>query len=211
MPDGMSGSLAYGVASATKILLEGVYDKLFQTPVGTEMREASASTKTALASALLLSGVVLDQRLADDSPAKRFAKELILDFPSEIAKRLVNGTTNSEREPRASDGSSQTLFARILAIENEVSRDEFIRWLTTLTQEQRQAAKNQFHKELAVDLERFANLSPANRDAMVAFLREPTVSESISRTGGSLDAVLKEGTVSLRRMSADLRRRRLQQ
>ncbi len=213
--DKLKYRLAYGAASATKILLERVYDALFRTHVGETLQRSGGASKATMTAALILAGMALDERLDESSAAKRYARELILDFPSEVARRVVNGDIKPRSESGGGDAGGSlrsapmiSLIERILAINGDEKREEFVRFLDTLTPEQKATAKRKFRSLLAEDLQRFATLTPASRESLLRFLQEPCIREVLNKEWSEVDSFVKDATAGLRRISGRLREQR---
>jgi len=84
---------------ARRELDRSFYDRVMQSPIGHRLRNLSDGQKYALEfAAYALSAVTLHNR-GDSGMAMVFLKEVVADAPSEIARRMINGSPNfSEKE-----------------------------------------------------------------------------------------------------------------
>lgn len=78
-------------ANYTKRFLERGYDQLFRTSFGQWLVSLSPWKKYSIESLLYALTALLDERLPADSPARKYASQVVLDAAPEISKRMING------------------------------------------------------------------------------------------------------------------------
>jgi len=94
----IGGGLAVFASLYAKRMMEGQYDRLLTTSAGKQLHALSGPTKLGIEAALnLLAALASTQESAlTDKAWKKFAYEVLLDAPPEIAKRLLNGPKAEE-------------------------------------------------------------------------------------------------------------------
>jgi hypothetical protein len=68
------------------------YDRLLDTNVGLSLKGLSIEKKYALEFAAYLATALATQRLPEATPLGQYLKEVLTDMPSEVARRVINGT-----------------------------------------------------------------------------------------------------------------------
>jgi hypothetical protein len=127
--------LAVFGSSYTKRMLEGQYDKLISSAVGQRLYNLGRPTKLGIEAALnlLAAYISTNETALTDTAWKKFAYQVVMDAPSEIAKRLLNGPgAQSTRASEASDasisGEQQLAWETLRQLEPQTLED-LLTWL----------------------------------------------------------------------------------
>lgn len=125
-PDG----LAVIFSGYAKRFLEGKYDKLSQNQFFKNLQTTGNKQKYAIEAALYAITAMLDQKMDDNTPIKKFLKEISMDFGPELSKRLMN-------ESNETDNPEEKLFFSILSEIPIDSLRNFLDWFEKITPEER--------------------------------------------------------------------------
>lgn len=87
----ISNWIAVVASNYAKRFLEGRYTQLFQSDMGKELKKLNIQTKYVMEFILYSLSAIADRRISENSPLKKFIKEVGGDIAPEIAKRLING------------------------------------------------------------------------------------------------------------------------
>lgn len=121
------GVFASGYA---KRLLESQYDSVAMTELGQRLHSLDSRLKYGIEAALYAVMAYAYQRLPKETPIQILLKEIAMDIPSELSKRIINGDAPGGR--RGVDCASSPLSK----LDNESLRS-LTSWLSQMTQEER--------------------------------------------------------------------------
>lgn len=159
LPDG----LAVFFLGYIKRVLEGEYDKLFETELGKKIKHLDDRVRYGVEAFLNFLTVIFDQKFKDDSAVKRLLKAVVIDAFPELSKRIINGVkTNLNQNPSVTKSEKELMVALLTIEENDLSA--ILCWLIKTNAEERSEALKFLSHLSNEELKRFATVSPENRE-----------------------------------------------
>lgn len=167
--------------------MEKNYDRLMMTGPGKRLMDLDQKTRYGIEFLLYVATAVGAQKLNADSPLAGFFREVVLDAPPEIAKRLINGFREDYVRDRKSIGLAEPSgFGAILEDLTAEQLNSLLTWASDLTPdefEQLRAALPQLTKN---QLAAMIGLDNAQRKAWLTMFYGRTGSkEAKTRPGRS--------------------------
>lgn len=159
--------------------MESNYDRLLTTAPGLAVGALDKRARYALEAGLYGLLVLMDRKLPASSPVERLIKEVALDAPSEIAKRLINGAA-AAAQPGAEKAA--TSLQRLLLLD-EIAVSSLLTWFATLDETVRQSALKLFQRLDPGELLAFAALTPEVRNQ---FLSTQDVTQKVTKNRPSI-------------------------
>lgn len=198
----MQDGLAVFGSMYARRLLEDPYDRLMSTSVGEKLKNLNRPTQLGIEAAvnLLAAWKSQSETSLTDTPWKKFAYEVIMDAPSELNKRILNGSKNKGRRGPVSNEEKAALDA--LRRLDSHTTNALLEWISTAGDDER---------EKLVDY--LANLVPnvkAEAGKHVqgkATAREPQACPPAKMAGES-PSLLADLAKNLNRLSEKLEQRR---
>ncbi len=143
-------------ASETRTFLEDYYDKMNDTVLMERIRELPPSTQFIIRWGLYALGATADKKLDEKSAWHKFIKDVVVDIPSETAKRIRNKNTTGKETEKITE--SQEFLNLLLELEKSEIL-EIIGWLSELSEEEKifmvkrlaSISKSKFKKILKLD------------------------------------------------------------
>mgnify|MGYP001564021362 CR=1 FL=1 len=182
------GVFASGYA---KRFLESQYDSLAKTDLGQRLHGLDSRLKYGIEAALYAAMAYAYQRLPMETPIQVFLKELAMDFPSELSKRMING--DIPEGGAVGDCAS----APLSELDNE-SLLSLARWLSQMTQEER-----------VHTLARLAAASAATPSQPCSDVVSPERGCPVLESGSQCGSLLASATTRMEQARAAIKSKRL--
>lgn len=184
--------LATFASSYVKRWMEANYDALTRTAPARKLMECGKPTRYGIEAALYALLAYADQRWAGDTPMTKFVREVVMDAPSEISKRLVNGF---REEAMASAGAgtpdqSKSVEQMLLGLD-DATLGALLAWLARTTPENRARVRSLLGTLSDEELQKIARLTQAELEALVNHPR-PAV-KSATRLASAIRDELADG------------------
>lgn len=172
---GIDGNFLASLGAAeVRTSLEKPYDKMGNTEFMEKIKELPESIQFAIRWGLYVLGATADKKLDEKSAWHKFLKDIVIDMPSEIAKRIKNGASKDVEEMT----SSQDFLNLILELEkNEVLL--VIGWLSELPEKERIFAVKRLADISKDKLKKILKLDKKERNLMLAVIDTKKKGEGI--------------------------------
>lgn len=120
-------------------LLEDPYDRLMNTPVAEKLKALNRPTKLGIEAAvnLLAACVSSNEAALTDKPWKKFAFEVLMDAPSELNKRLLNGEHGGQPVPDSISKEEKAALHTLRELD-PYTTETLLAWLRTAGSDERQ-------------------------------------------------------------------------
>jgi len=148
--------------------MESNYDRLMATETGRAAQSLDKRIRYVLEAGLYGLLVVMDRQLPDSSPVERLVKEIALDAPSEISKRLINGAVHAVAAAR--DQGQDSHLRNLLGLD-EPAITEFLTYFGTLDSRERESVLHLIRDLEPGELSSFLALAPPVRNQFLGALR----------------------------------------
>lgn len=112
-------SLAVFASGYAKRMLEGAYDRAFESDLGRKALELPTGARYGAEAGLYALMAFADAKVKESSPLGRFFKEVAMDLPSEISKRLINGARHEISEQKASLESDRAVIEALRGLDDD--------------------------------------------------------------------------------------------
>ena len=193
------------MASYAKRWLEGnFYDRAFATSAGRKLVALDEKHKYGIEFCLYALTGFYEGKLAEDTVLKKIVKEIGIDAPPEIGKRMINGAKARIRERAKTDGEKASVET-LLELDDEVLL-EILKWLYEHEDQERQKI---LRHVCSLNKEELIELARIDKEH-----REEIMGEATPEQGGTLAAELSDVASQLqhfrfkRRKERNRRRRR---
>lgn len=145
--------------------MEANYDRLMLTQAGQAARSYDVRVRYAIEAGLYGLLVLMNKQLPESTPLERLVKEVLLDAPPEVAKRLINGAVHAIPDLSAENGGPA--LRRLLGLhESRVSA--FLSWIGALEPRQRSQVLTLLGALRPDELTAFLSLTPTALEQFVA-------------------------------------------
>ena len=157
--------LAVIAANYLKRILEKPYDQIFETEFGKKLQQIDDKAKYLIEFTLNALTAYLDQKIAQNSPLKRFIQEVGLDAAPEISARMLKGF-KSDLQKTASSPKEKDLAHILLQLKDKEFQD-ILTWLYTKSPDERKAAIRQVTGLSLEELMTYIKLSGEDRNKIL--------------------------------------------
>ncbi|MCE9552596.1 MAG: hypothetical protein K8T91_04360 [Planctomycetes bacterium] len=192
--------------------MENNYDRLMMTGPGKRLMDLDQKTRYGIEAMLYAVMAVGEHNLGSNSPLKWLLKEVLLDAPPEIGKRLINGFRDDYVRHRASTSSAEKRdFGAVLEDLSAEQLNSFLIWASGLTSdefERLRAMLPQLSKEQLIAL---MSLGDAERKTWLAMFHGPAESKAVKEKparSAELQERIDAARVRVREEHQQLRERR---
>jgi len=159
--------------------LERPYDGIADQAYFKKIQEMPKSIRFAIKTLLYVGGAGVDKYVDEKTPIRKFFKDIAIDFPSEMAKRIESKT----------DTEIKTLFQNkslakiLLDLDNNVLIE-----LSELDDEERKRVIEELSKLEENELEKFIQLLPEQRGVILKLLasKQKSAASKILESGSSI-------------------------
>ncbi|HRP63653.1 MAG TPA: hypothetical protein PK400_10195 [Phycisphaerales bacterium] len=166
--------MAVFASSYVKRFLEGHYDVLMRTAPARKLMGASKPTRYGIEAALYALVAYADQHWSPRTPLRRLVREVALDTPAELSKRLVNGF---REEVMATTGSGKSDTTRSLEQAmlqlDDATLGQLLRWLGESTPQDRERIRTLIPTLSDAELQNLARLAPDDLEVLMRFAEPP--------------------------------------
>jgi len=160
--------LATFASSYVKRWMEANYDALMRAAPARKLMECGKPTRYGIEAALYALLAYADQRWSGNTPMTKFVREVMMDAPSEISKRLVNGFREEAMAPAATGTPEQTKgVEQMLLGLDDATLGPLLAWLARTTPEDRARVRSLLGTLSDEELQKVSRLTPADLDALV--------------------------------------------
>ena len=183
--------LAIFASGYVKRWMEGNYDALMRTAAARRLMECGKPNRYGIEAALNALFAYADQNWSHDTPLRRLLREVALDAPSEISKRLVNGFRDEvlsgvrENPPEHTKSFEQALLQL-----DDATLGALLSWLARTTPTDRARLRSLVGTLSDEELGKLARLSPADLEALMG--SPPPTDKHPSRIAGAIKDELEQ-------------------
>jgi hypothetical protein len=168
--------LAFFSTGYVKRWMENNYDRLMTTAPGKRLMELDKSTRYGIEAALYAVMAYGEQKLPDHAPWQKLLKEVLLDAPPEISKRLVNGF---REDYIRNSGNGEIALDRNLGSRLEgldaTQLASLLKWASELTPDEMDQFRGVIRHLSKEQLDTFCSLSSDERKAFLTIFKDVTV------------------------------------
>jgi hypothetical protein len=152
--------------------MEDNYDHLMMTAPGRRLMDLDQKTRYGIEAVLYAVMAVGEHKLPENSPLQWLFKEVLVDAPPEIAKRLVNGFREDYvRNPHKSIPSQSRSFGSILEDLEADQLNSLLAWCATLTLDEGGHFRDMMPRLSKEQLVAFVRLGDAERKAFLTIFK----------------------------------------
>jgi len=171
-----------------KRILEKYYDKLSATEIFTRLKNMNDGEKHIVEFMLYILSSFLDQKMDENTAVKKFLREIGIDAPPEVAKRIMNHD-NSAKKLAPEKSSLLGLFLGLGIKDDELM--EIADWLSGLEKSQREKALNILGSLTQEDLKRISQMNPDKKREILklierGFFSKKSFSEKTKESYGEI-------------------------
>lgn len=149
--------------------MENNYDRLMMTGPGKRLMDLDQTTRLKIEGLLYAATAVAEKNLKSDTPFKSFLREVLLDAPPEIGKRLINGFRADYAQHRESAGSAEERgFGAMLEDLNADQLNSLLIWAAGLTSKEFDRLREAVPKLSKEQLVALISLGNADRNGWLA-------------------------------------------
>ena len=196
--------MANFASSYAKRFLESHYDALMRTAPARKLMEAGAPTRYGTEAALYALIAYADQHWPKDTPLRKFIRDVAIDAPAEISKRLVNGFREEVLSAsRSGDPNQNKSMEQVLLQLDDATLGALLAWLARLGPEERKKTRALLGTLSDAELQKVAQLTPEELTGLVG--AAPTPAKPPSRLSR---AIKDELEAAIRRADEELAIRR---
>ena len=189
----LDGLATFG-SSYVKRFLETHYDSLMRTGPARKVMEAGAPTRYGIEAALYALLAYAEQHWSADTPLRSLIREVAMDAPSEISKRLVNGFRDEVLSVgrKGASGEARGVEQALLTLDDE-TLGALLTWLAEVKPEEMKRVRSLLAKLSDEELEKIARLHPEDVEALLGPPPTPTPIKSPSRLRQAIKEQLEQG------------------
>jgi len=183
--------LSIFASSYVKRWMETNYDALMRTAPARKLMESGAPTRYGIEAALYALLAYADQHWSHDTPLRKLVREVAMDAPAEISKRLVNGfreeMLSSFRE--AAPDTTRSVEQALLELD-DATLGALLAWLARVSPEDRARIRSLFGTLSNEELQKIARLSPEDLEALMS--ASPPADKPPSQLGRAIKDELEQ-------------------
>jgi len=179
----ISQGAATVLAGILRRLMEKKYDDLAEMGFFKKLKSQDAATKKAIELMLNSLTAVLDQSMNEDSFIKKLLKEVAMDAPAEISKRLINGGKTAKNPI-----DREVIIPALLEMdkENPKALREFLEWINSVDSAKKQKMLEALQGFSADNALAMLKLQPEVLEGLLALFEKPET----TKTTSSIDEML---------------------
>lgn len=185
--------LSVFASSYVKRFLETHYDALMRTGTARKLMAAGKPTRYGIEAALYALIAYADQHWSPHTPLRRLVREVALDTPAELSKRLVNGFRDEVMGFTAAgeDESTRTLEETLLQLDDSTLGPLLV-WLARSTAEERDKFRSVIPTLSDVELQEVARLGPEDLSAYLNSATPSSPNSDAQEPSSRLAQAIKE-------------------
>jgi uncharacterized protein YjeT (DUF2065 family) len=194
-------TLAMVASLYTKRFAEDAYDRVFQGALGQKLVSLNKEIRLGLEASFYLLTAYFDRVFQEDTPLRKYVKEVALDTAPEVAKRMMNGKVRPELVGLASEARSKeerVMIHSLLKLPDDQLAN-LLRWVANATEEDRSRLVRALADLPDEQLKRFLGLSPEEKEMLVGLharpapkKRSPELEDALRDAHTRVDASLRK-------------------
>jgi len=163
----MNGAAVFA-SSYVKRWLEQHYDTLMRTAPARKLIEASAPTRYGIEASMCALLAYVDQHWSTQTPMRTLLRDVAIDAPAELSKRIVNGFRAEVVAAAAKEKSEQTKSVeRALLQLDDATLGPLLAWLARTTAEERAKIRSLLAALSDDELRKAAGLEPHDLEVLL--------------------------------------------
>ena len=164
----MNGAAVFA-SGYVKRWLEQHYDALMRTAPARKLMETSAPTRYGIEASMYALLAYVDQHWSTRTPMRTLLRDVAIDAPAELSKRLVNGFREEVLAAAAKEKSEQTRgVERALLQLDDATLGPLLAWLARTTPEERATIRALLATLSDEELRKVARLEPQDLAALLS-------------------------------------------
>lgn len=182
-------NVAMILSGYVKRLLENQYSSLFDTALGQKLKDINQSGKLSLEFLLNSLAAVIEKKLPEETILKKLVKEVLIDAPPEISKRILN---HDEISPAIKSVGAKNLIASFLNLETS-ELGALLDWLSAVPEIERLEIIKELSKLSIEELKKLLGFPQEQKQKIFAILKtKPPEKNVLSKILASNLATLNE-------------------